>query len=70
MNLYSDSLLFIGSYSKNPTGGVAIGLVEYEKIFLAAHFVATANPKNGLAKTIGVFLELANQIYLWIPCFN
>lgn len=58
----NNNLLFIGPYSKNPKGGVAFVLSEYEKLFPDAYFVASTKAGNKFKKLLGFILGIIHFV--------
>lgn len=65
-NTIDSNILFIGPYSKNPKGGVAFVLSEYEKLFPDAYFVASTKSGNKFIKLLGFILGMIHFVYLLI----
>ena len=64
MSYKNNNILFIGPYSKNPKGGVAFVLSEYEKLFPEAYFVASTKTGNKVTKLFGFLFGLSHFLFL------
>ncbi len=64
MKFIEAQILFLGPNFKNPKGGVASVLSEYNKIYPKAYFIASTNLKNLLTKIFGTIWGIFSFIFI------